>query len=488
MVTPAHLNASRTCCRKDINGNPNFYKNNRYTARGAEIIEQKRNHRGVCRTSEYCQNGQYLYATTPCLNDTQCTKNYKLSQNHTFPVKASNIPNSEESQFLSGVVAGRDPARPLLNLESQDSVLLNALGVLNKVLTDRGPDPPLPFTPLIDDILGFLTPTPTVNPGPEVGPSTPITAVHTLGGAPSFGHAISVSHDGERIVVGAPDDDRFYIFDKDYNMLYTANSFPDATPPNGFNGATYTDSRIGTGVAVVDVGGILPPIADDSYIYYIGMPNVLNASSTRVSGIYRFFFASGGSIQPAETDISSSIDFIGSELDASQFLPDRAVVTVNSSGQKGTLIEINGYATTSVILAEGGPYYTKVLSSITVVSATTVTYVVDCINGIILAELPTVGRPDINNKYIVVGSNIYNNHEPYSLVRAIDTTATSSTPVALLPNDRLVIGSTIYDIATGAAIHTLLPETTFGSFDYVPTTGILYAGSPTDSKVYMYNV
>ena len=101
-VTPMNLVNARKC--KDTRRvDPNYYKNNRYSAKGTTILYNARNHTGPCRTSELCQGNIYLGETLKCNHDGNNTTNPNLASNTAYPTKDGTVKNARENLFCRGI-------------------------------------------------------------------------------------------------------------------------------------------------------------------------------------------------------------------------------------------------------------------------------------------------------------------------------------------------------------------------------------------------
>ena len=65
-------------CKNTKGVDPNYYKNNRYAAKGTSILYNKEHRTGPTRTSECCHGTKYLAQTIQCHRDTPPTNNPSL--------------------------------------------------------------------------------------------------------------------------------------------------------------------------------------------------------------------------------------------------------------------------------------------------------------------------------------------------------------------------------------------------------------------------
>ena len=90
-------------CKDTRRVDPNYYKNNRYSAKGTTILYNARNHTGPCRTSELCQGNIYLGETLKCNHDGNNTTNPNLASNTAHPTKDGTVKNARENLFCRGI-------------------------------------------------------------------------------------------------------------------------------------------------------------------------------------------------------------------------------------------------------------------------------------------------------------------------------------------------------------------------------------------------
>lgn len=313
-------------------------------------------------------------------------------------------------------------------------------------------------------LYGFPLPvkTPSYPPPtfPEIGEpeeDTPIlNAVATLQpliSGEQYGTSIAMAPDGERIVVGAPSVSKVYIYDKNHSLL-----------------DTIIEPSLGIGSAV-DV----LKFSSQGYTYVVGA----DATGT-IKG-----YAYGPGLT---TLLTSTFPGSGRTFEYHQPDPTTDVYRVAITNYIDQTVSLQQAATGPILIGEPGSYHVKIFGSVCIVSATN-TYIMDVVLGTITKVIAAKGKVDVNATHVVIGNKIYSK-PGFTKVQEIQVPSSyveDVTPVALLPNDMVIIGHIIYDISTGDIVATLATKG-HKVLEYFPVASQLFTGDPSGDKIYIYDM